>query len=115
MHISKKKKKSKLYLRGEHNIFIEYINIFNQYLIYLIKKRKVRIYNASIIIFNKSIIRSTAANLSLDLSPNDLTLIRKSNGQPININNSPSTLSIGKGLLSLVKTDNIKNTNIDIG
>ena len=79
MYISKKKRKSKLYLREEYNIFIEYINISNQYLIYLIKRRKVRVYNANIIIFNKSIIKSTIANLSLNLSFNDLILIRKSN------------------------------------
>ena len=73
-------KKSKLYLREEYSIFIEYINILNQYLIYLIKARKVRVYNASVIIFNEFIIKSTAASLSLDLSFNDLTLIKESNG-----------------------------------
>ena len=115
MHISKEKKKSKLYPRKEYNIFIGYINTPNQYLIYLIKGRKVRIYNANIVIFNKSIIKSIIANLNLDLSLNDLILVRESNGQPININNLSFTSSIGGGLLSLVKTDNIKDINIDIG
>ena len=32
----------------------------------------------------------------------------------MNTNNSPSTLSIGEGLLSPVKAGNTKNTNIDI-
>ena len=49
-------------------------------LIYLIKRRKVRVYNASIIIFNESIMGFTVVNLSLDLSPDDLTLIGKFNG-----------------------------------
>ena len=40
--------------------------------------------------------------------------IEKSNDQSININNLPSTLSIEKKLLSLIKADNIKNINIDI-
>ena len=43
------------------------------------KGRKVRIYNANIIIFNKFIIRSTIANLSLNINFDDLTLIEKSN------------------------------------
>ena len=80
MHIPKKKRKSKLHPRREYNIFIEYINTPDQYLIYLIKEKKVRVYNASVIIFNKSIMRSTAANLSSDLNPNDLTLVKESNG-----------------------------------
>ena len=80
MYISKKKRKSKLYLRGEYNIFIEYINILNQYLIYLIKGKKVRIYNASIIIFDESTIKSIIADLNSDLSPDDLILIGESNG-----------------------------------
>ena len=33
----------------------------------------------------------------------------------MNTNNSPFTLSIEGGLLSLVRTGNIKNINIDIG
>ena len=80
VYISKKKRKSKLHPRKKYNIFIEYINIPNQYLIYLIKRRKVRIYNASVIIFNKSTIKSITANLSSDLNPNNLTLIKESNG-----------------------------------
>ena len=115
IYIPKKKRKSKLYLRKEYDIFIEYINIPNQYLIYLIKGRKIRIYDANIVIFNKSTMRSTVADLNSDLNLNDLTLIRKSNGQPININNSPFTLSIGGGLLSLIKVGNTKDINIDIG
>ena len=47
---------------------------------YLVKGRKIRVYNASIIIFNKSIIKSTIAGLNLDLNPDDLILIRESNG-----------------------------------
>ena len=79
MYIPKEKRKSKLYLRREYNIFIEYINTLNQYLIYLIKRKKIRVYDANIIIFNESIIKSTIVNLSLDLNFNDLTLIKKSN------------------------------------
>ena len=114
IYISKKKRKSKLYLRGEYDIFIGYINIFNQYLIYLIKKRKVRVYNASIIIFNEFIIRSIIADLSVDLSSDDLTLVGESNDQFINTNNSSSTSSIERELSSLVKANNIKDINIDI-
>ena len=55
------------------------------------------------------------ADLSLDLSSNDLTLVGESNGQFINTNNSPFTLSIGGGLLSLIGASNTKNINIDIG
>ena len=80
----------------------------------MIKGRKVRVYNANIIIFNKSTIRFTIANLSLDLSPDDLTLIKESNGQLMNINNSPSTSNIERGLLSLVEANNTKNININI-
>ena len=115
IYIPKEKRKSKLYPREKHNIFIGYTNIPNQYLIYLIKGRKVKVYNASIIIFDKSIIRSITADLSSDLNPDDLTLIEKSNDQPINTNNSPSTSNIGGGLLNLVRINNTKDINIDIG
>ena len=80
MYIPKKKRKSKLHLRRKYDIFIGYINILNQYLIYLIKGRKVRVYNASVVIFDEFIIRFIAAGLSLDFSFNDLILIRESNG-----------------------------------
>ena len=33
----------------------------------------------------------------------------------MNTNNLSSTLSIGEGLLSLIKTNNIKDISIDIG
>ena len=79
VYIPIKKRKSKLYLRKEHDIFIEYINISNQYLIYLIKRRKVRIYNASVVIFNKFLIKSIIANLNLDFNFNDLILVGESN------------------------------------
>ena len=82
---------------------------------YLIKGRKVRIYNANIIIFDESIVRFITANLSLNLSFDDLILIKKSNDYSININNLLSNLNIGGGLLSLIKANNIKDTNIDTG
>ena len=71
MYISKKKRKSKLYLRKKYDIFIEYTNIPNQFLIYLIKGKKVRVYDVSVVIFNKSTIKSTIADLNIDFNPND--------------------------------------------
>ena len=60
--------------------YIKSIIFLSNILIYLIKRRKVRIYNASVIRFNKSIIRFIIAGLNLDLSFNDLTLVRELNG-----------------------------------
>ena len=70
--------------------------------------------NANIVILNKSNIESTTAGLSSDLSPNDLTLVKESNGQSINTNNSLFTLNIEGGLLNLVGASNFKNINTDI-
>ena len=43
-----------------------------------------------------------------------MILVKKSNGQSIIINDSSFTLNIGGGLLSLIKTSNIKDIIIDI-
>ena len=88
--------------------------------------------------FDESIIGSIVAGLNLDFDTYDLSLIRESNGlfkiidnvdsQPIlggirggllNINNANPNLyrviRSGRGLLSLVKANNTKDINIDIG
>ena len=87
MHIFKKKRKSKLYSASEFNIFVKYINILKQYLIYLIKGSKIRIYDLNIVVFDESIIRLIAVGLSLDLDTYDLFLVKESDGLPKIIDN----------------------------
>ena len=79
MYIFKKKRKLKIYPANELNIFVKYINIPKQYLIYLIKSNKTRIYDLNIIVFDKFIIKSITAGLNLDFDAYDLSLIKESN------------------------------------
>ena len=80
MYIFKKKRKSKLYPANEFDIFVRYINIPKQYLIYLIKDSKIKIYDLNIIVFDESIIKLIVAGLSLDLDIYDLFLVKINNG-----------------------------------
>ena len=104
----------------------------------MIKGGKIRVYDLNIIVFNESTIKLIAAGLSLDFDTYDLSLIEESDGLSriinnvdlklildgikeglLNINNvNPNLYRVsrsGKRLLGLVKTNNTKNTNIDIG
>ena len=87
MYIFKEKRKSKLYPANELSIFVKYTNIFKQYLVYLIKGGKIKIYDLNIIVFDESIIRLIAAGLSSDFDIYDLFLIKESNGLPRIIDN----------------------------
>ena len=87
MYIFKKKRKSKLYFASEFSIFVKYTNIPKQYLIYLIKGNKTRVYDLNIVVFDESIIRLIAVELNLDFDTYDLFLIRKSDGLPKIIDN----------------------------
>ena len=80
MYIFKKKWKSKLYSAGELNIFVKCIDISKQYLVYLIKGGKIRVYDLNIIVFDEFIIKLIVVGLSLDLDIYDLFLIGKSDG-----------------------------------
>ena len=80
MYIFKKKRKSKLHLANELNIFVKYTNIPKQYLVYLIKGSKIRIYDLNIIVFDESIIKLIIAGLNSDFDIYDLFLIKENNG-----------------------------------
>ena len=138
VHIPKKKRKSKLHPASELNIFVKYTNTPKQYLVYLIKSDKTRIYDSSIVVFDESTMGSTAAGLSSDLDTYDLSLVRESNGLPRIIDNVDSQPTLGvikgglsstnsaspnpcrltrsdRGLSSPVGASNTKDTSTDIG
>ena len=80
MYIFKKKRKLKLHPASELNIFVKYINIFKQYLVYLIKSNKIRIYDLNIVVFDESTIKLIVAGLSSDFNIYDLSLVGESDG-----------------------------------
>ena len=138
MHIFKEKRKSKLHPAGEFGIFVGYTDIPKQYLVYLIKGGKTRVYDLSVVVFDESTMGSIAAGLSSDLDTYDLSLVGESDGLPriiddvdsqpilgvirgglLSINSaSPNPCRLtrsGGGLLSLVGAGNIKDISTDIG